>query len=411
MLIICEIQRALRSLFLHLLRSFLSTLGVAAAVAAVIAMLSIGEGAKQESLEQIEQLGANSLIIRRSILSQDLRRQALEQQSLGLTLEDAAAIGRHLPFPAFIAPLKEIEGTVRGSHKQISPEILAVTRAFGEMKGLQMEEGRFICTRDQKEKKRVCVLGKEIAKELGKGGHAGGSLVLRDDNYEIIGVLKSTQWKEGRNQLITARNLDRTLFIPLGSEASIAGVPGYEKGAISEIILGLANPKDMEPASRFVKMMLDKLHGNFEDFQIVKPIELIQQAYRTQRTFNWILGGIAGISQLVGGIGVMNIMLATVSERTREIGIRRALGATRRNILFQFLLETVVLTLIGAFLGVFFGIGLSYFIAQAAGWNTIVTLWSIFLAMAAAVAAGLGSGLYPAYKASLMNPVQALRHE
>lgn len=410
MFILKEMQTCLRSLFLRRLRSLLSTLGVLFGVIAVITMLSIGEGAKQETLEQIEQLGMNNIIIRQSEMSEEQRLQALESKSKGLTWQDVEALRQHIPMLTNDSPLKMIKATMTGGPTLFSPEILAVTRSFGEMKDLQMKEGRFLCDLDLKEKNLVCILGDEVARHLGKEGHVGHSLRLDNTHYEIVGVLKSVQWKESQNQLITNRNLDTAILIPLGAEISLLNLSPMQE-ELSEINLQLRDTQDMGMAAQLVKRILSMLHAGYEDYQIIIPQELLRQADRTQQTFNLVLGSIAGISLLVGGVGIMNIMLATVSERTREIGIRRAVGASRKHILFQFLLETLLLTFVGAILGIFFGTGISMIIGMIAGWRTIVTPWSIILALAMSLAVGICSGVYPAYQAAMMDPIKALRHD
>jgi putative ABC transport system permease protein len=405
-----EIKRCLRSLLIHRLRSLLSTLGVLFGVVAVVAMLSIGEGAKQETLEQIEQLGMNSIIVRQHAMSDEQRVQALEQKSRGLTWQDVEALRKNIPILTDNAPLRVIEATLTGALTQASPEILAVNRAFADMKQLQLAEGRFLCDLDQEGKRLVCVLGYEVAKDLGKEGHIGHTLKLGNIHYEIVGILKSTYWKASKNQSITTRNLDQAVFIPLGSDIGLISAP-LAKDGLSEIILQIQDTQHMESAVKLIKKILRRLHGGYEDYQIVIPQELLQQAYRTQQIFNLVLGSIAAISLLVGGIGIMNVMLATISERTREIGIRRAVGASQRHILLQFLFETFLLTLIGAVLGILLGLGCSMAISTLAGWKTIVTPWSIILSLMMSSVVGLCSGLYPAYQAAMMDPIKALRHD
>lgn len=396
---------------MHRLRALLSTLGVLFGVVAVVTMLSIGEGAKQETLEQIKQLGMNSLIIRQLAMSEEQRAQALEQKSKGLTWQDVEALHQHIPFLRNDAPMRVVEATITGSLAQVSPEILAVTRTYGEMKELQLAEGRFVCDLDQKRRRLVCVLGYEIARSLGKEGHLGHTLRLGNRQFEIVGILNSTHWKASKNQSITTRNLDKTIFIPIGSDKSLGDPFALGKDNLTEITLQLRDVQHMDIAQMLVKRILEKLHGGYEDYQIVIPQELFEQAYRTQRTFNLVLGSIAAISLLVGGIGIMNIMLATVSERTREIGIRRAVGANKRHILLQFLLETILLTLGGAILGVIIGIGFSVAISYIADWKIIVTRWSILLSLLMSCGVGICSGLYPAFQAAKMDPIKALRHD
>ncbi len=406
-----EIQKSFRSLMAHRLRTFLSTLGVLFGVVAVIAMLSIGEGAKQETLEQIAQLGMNSVIIKQNSLSEDQHRQAIEKRSHGLTEKDIQAFESTLSSLILQAPLKVIEASLNGTLKEISPEILAVTRAFGEIKGLKLLEGRFICDADHHHKQLVCVLGYEVAKSLGKEGHIGCNLRVENVQYEIIGVLKSTHWKESKNNLVTNRNLNKSVFIPLGTEKSLPRHFNFRNEILSEIILKINPQQPMKIMAQLIKNILNHTHKGYEDYQIIIPQELLDQAYRTQRTFNLVLGSIAALSLLVGGIGIMNIMLATVSERTREIGIRRAVGANQSHILMQFLIETLLLTLVGAILGILTGILCSFLISYLAGWKTIVTPWSILLSLGMSIGVGLCSGLYPAFKAASLNPIKALRYE
>lgn len=388
-----EIKKATHSLFIHRLRSFLSTLGILFGVAAVIAMLSIGEGAKQETLEQISQLGMKNILI--WALSD-------EKEQDRLTLKDVKLLKQNIPFLVYIAPIKNLKGSM-----PMKGELIAVDRPFGEIKAFRLTEGRFLCDLDQQEKERVCVLGYEIAKSLGKEGHVGKNLRIDHKDFNIVGILHPTQWKPIKNSTMNIRNLDQTVMIPLGVEGSFHT---KHLNNFSEIILQIENSAQMETALSLVKKVLSKLHEGIESFQFIIPQELLQQAAETQRTFNLVLGSIAAISLLVGGIGIMNIMLATVLERTREIGIRRAVGANQRDILKQFLSETLLLTLIGAIAGITIGIILSFSISHFAGWKTIVTLWSIVISLVMSIIVGLCSGLYPAYIAARMDPIKALKN-
>lgn len=404
-----QIKKSFRSLFLHRLRSLLSTLGVLFGVVAVIAMLAIGEGAKQETLEQIEQLGMNNIMIREVDMSDDLRTKAREKKSRGLTLEDAKSLQEGVPFIRLTAPMKIIEGKVTGTWNEVSPEVLATSRSFGDIKSLKTIEGRFLSDADVNNRLLVAVLGYEVAKSLGKYGHIGESIRIENKEFLIVGILAPRHWSSGKNTSLTSRNLNQVIFIPIGAEKSLPQHPS-KKNNLSEIILQIKQSNQMNRALQSVKRVLELSHHGVEDYQVVIPQELFQQASRTHQTFNLVLGSIAAISLLVGGIGIMNIMLANVSERTREIGIRRAVGANKRHIILQFLTETLILTLSGAILGVALGIGVSLLISYLAEWKTIVTAWSVLLSLGMATIVGLCSGLYPAFKAASMNPINALRH-
>ena len=405
-----EFQKCLRLLLLHRLRSFLSTLGILFGVVAVITMLSIGEGAKQESLEHIEQLGMNHIIVRQHVMSEEQRADSLEHRSRGLTWRDVEAFQHQIPGLLHVSPLKIVEGMNVSGASQFTPEILAVSRSFSEIKNLQLSEGRFLCDLDQIERKKSCVLGYEIAKNLGLGGHAGEFIKLDGHFYDIVGVLKSIEWKASKNQTITTRNLDQAIFIPLQMSEEITSSDSFLE-ELSEIILHFSSSQSMENRTKLIKQILTRLHYGYENYQIVVPRELLEQATLTHHMFNLVLGSIAAISLIVGGIGIMNIMLANVSERIREIGVRRAVGATKEHILRQFLFEALVLTSIGAFLGIILGIIFSMAISEFAGWRTVVTFWSIGVALGMSMVVGVCSGLYPAYEAASIDPIKALRRD
>lgn len=405
------LSKSLRTLMMHRLRTLLSTLGVLFGVVAVVAMLSIGEGAKQETLEQIEQLGMNSIIIRQIDLTEEQQQVAREKRSQGLNFKDGEAILRAYSGISKIAPVKNVEGMVTGTTAEVVPELLAVTGEYGEIKGVNMQEGRNLCTLDVDRKQHVCVLGSAVAHSLGQHGHVGQTIRIENTQFKVVGVMAPKRWTAGKSNALSSRNLNKCIFIPLGCESSLPVRTLGRKENLSELIVQLDHSDSITKGTQATRRVMEQQHHGVEDYQIIVPLELLQQANRTQQTFNLVLGSIAAISLLVGGIGIMNIMLATVSERTREIGIRRAVGASKKHILVQFLFETLLLTLSGAILGVLIGILFSWGISAVAGWQTIVRPWSVLLALTMASGVGVFSGLYPAIKAAAMNPITALRHD
>lgn len=403
-------KRSIRSLMLHRLRSLLSTLGILFGVAAVVSMLSIGEGAKKETMDQIEQLGINTMMIRQNALTDAGAQKARENRSQGLSEKDAELIKKFIPEIELHAPIKVIKASVPGSLQKMSPEIMAVTRQYGDIKSFKLAEGRFLCDKDRKDKNLVCVIGADVVKALGQKGHVGKTLRIENTPFLIVGKLEANQWKAGKNAFLATKNINQAVLIPLGTENVLRSYQHPENDVLSEIILKIKSNQNLIQVSSIVKNILQHLHRDYEDYQIIIPQELLHQANQTQRTFNLVLGSIAAISLLVGGIGIMNMMLANVSERIREIGIRRALGATRKDILVQFLSETLILTLFGAIIGTISGVCLSYGISYFAGWQTVVTVWSLLLSLGMASLIGICSGLYPAYQAAMLHPIVALRH-
>jgi putative ABC transport system permease protein len=400
------LAQGLKSLMMHRLRALLSTLGVLFGVAAVIAMLAVGEGAKQEALEQIASLGMDNLIIRQNKLTDDQQSKARQNSSSGLKIEDGLFLKDHLPGVNLMAAVKIVKAAVQATNKEILPEILAITEDFGKIKNLTLQQGRFFSPIDIQQKSRICVLGQALAISLGRQGQLGQTIRLDGIEFVTVGILNSQQ---GTSKHPVAHQIDNCLFIPLGSELGFP-LKVLKKDNLSEIILHFNDSDGLMDRALLAKRILSQRHHQVEDFQVVVPYELMNQALRTQYTFNLVLVSIATISLLVGGIGIMNIMLATISERTREIGIRRAIGATGSQILFQFLIETTLLSLAGGLLGVIVGCLAAVFISFTAGWHTVITLWSTLISLGMAVTIGVCAGLYPAMKAAKMHPISALRY-
>ena len=402
------VETAARSLFTHKLRTTLSMLGIVFGVMALVSMLAVAEGAKRETLDLIEQLGTDSLILRQPARTEAQIARSREFRSGGLSLEDLERITRGVPGVRNVAPLVEVPALIADLAADTTIEVVATADEYFLAKGLKVAEGRALCDLDATLSNEVCVLGAETARELGRLGRVGATLRIEDRMVQEVGILELRTWRAAQDPAMTARNVNRTLFVPLTMRSALIGVS--ETKELSEISVRMMSSGDLASAAEMLRRSMILWHGGLEDFQLVVPHELLARAYRTQEVFNLMLASIAAISLLVGGIGIMNIMLASVSERTREIGIRRAVGAERIDIVAQFLCEAVVLTFVGGAVGLAAGAACGAAIAEFAGWTTVVTAWGVGLSLSMALAVGVSAGLYPALRASRLDPIVALRH-
>ncbi len=399
---------ALRSLMQHRLRSILSSLGVVCAVISFIALMSIGGGAKRETLAQIEQLGLKNILIKAMLLTGEQERNARRQGSHGLILADIQRLRQSIKNVSEIAAVREISATIHVAMKEFSPQILAVTPNFLKVQKLEMAVGRFVNEEDVRRNNLVCVLGHQVAKDMGESGKPGGVLRVGNNLCQVIGVTRSFQRKSEKNSAISTRDFDNTIILPLADRTfSADNVPEL----VTEIIIKIRSPDEVLSTLPIVRRVMQVAHHDVDDYRIIAPQELLKQANQTQTTFNIVLGSVAVISLLIGGIGIMNIMLANIAERTREIGIRRAVGATQAYIMAQFLMEAVILTSCGGLIGVVLGLVGVWAVSALAGWQFSVTLWVIILPLLMSVLMGIFFGLYPAMQAARMDPIAALRHE
>ncbi len=401
---------AIKAVLLHKLRSFLSVLGIVFGIGAIIAMLAVGAGARQEILEQIELLGSNVLLVKALSPADKPLQRGREELSEGLSRADADRIAAVSPSITAIAPLRAVSLSVQYQHKLLQEEIIATSPDYYSSAGLELAEGRFLLPTDLQNARRVCVLGDELRQALfAFRNPIGEMLKIRSDWFRVVGTLKNKAVSEKQHLTTTLGNINRRIIIPLSTSSLLGHAVDSER--IQEISMLTRRPDDVATVARLTRSILSRLHHGARDYDIIVPRELLKQSRQTQQIFNIVMSSIAGISLLVGGIGIMNIMLATVSERTREIGIRRAIGADRTMILAQFLLETLVLTTVGGLIGVILGLAGASLIGQLAGWRTLISWQSIPIAVGISVLVGIVFGLYPASQGAAMDPIRALRYE
>ena len=417
------LQLGVKSLLLHKLRSGLTVLGIVFGVAAVISMLAVGEGASRDAQERIEQLGATNIIIRSVKPSDESAggRQAFIL-NYGLKYDDYDRILATVPTIRRAVPVREIRKQIRHLDKFVDGRVVGTTYEYAEFNRLQIDKGRFLTEADNEHVENCAVLAAETAKRLFPfQDPIGDSVKLGSDYYKVVGVTRERSATASIGGSLSGQDYNKDVYIPLNTcklrfgERILSMRSGSfeaEETQLTQITVQVGSIADVRATHPILLAVLKPWHDQKKDVDIIVPYELLLEAQRTARQFSFILGTIASISLLVGGIGIMNIMLATVTERTREIGIRRALGAKRRDITQQFLIETVVLSGVGGLLGITVGVLIPrliiYFIPDQ---KAIVTVQSVLLAFGISVAVGILFGLYPARRAALMDPIEALRHE
>ncbi len=395
----------------HKLRTGLTMLGIMFGVGAVISILSIGAGAAKQAQAFIDQMGLRNVLIRARQLRPDELQEA-RKRSLGLSLRDAEAIREAVPGAELVGPKLKIEPwRVLAGAAKTEASVYGVSYRHRDLVNIPVVEGRFIDALDEREHAQVCVIGAAVRRELYDFRPALGERLKVNDLWcEIIGVLADPAAMAGGSSSATSASAPaREIYMPVSTAArKLEHEP--LASPLDEIVVRLAPGTPSRETGAVIKTLLDGLHGGVDDYEIVVPEALLAQSRQTQRLFNIVMGCIAGISLLVGGIGIMNIMLASVLERTREIGLRRAIGAHRWDICLQFLVESFSISAFGGLIGVAIGISLAHFVASYAHWPTVVTLASIALSIAVSMVVGIVSGLYPALRASRVSPIAALRY-
>jgi putative ABC transport system permease protein len=408
-----ELRMGLASLFAHKLRSGLTMLGMIFGVGAVVAMLSITEGAQKEMMSFIDALGVNNIIIEAKEAVDRNELQARRAISPGLTFRDFRAIGENVSGIEFASPRKRFK-PIKILPKVTTdvPLLIGVEANYEKIHSLKFSEGRFFTDAENLESTQVCVLGENAKIALfGFEPAVGKDVKINDVWLKVIGVLAS-QGQGADVEGLEVASADNIVIAPLNTVMRrFEDNMSWLKDEIDGIYIRMRPGSDSIQTSSVIRALLANAHKDAGDFAVTVPASLLEQRRRTQLIFKVVMICIASISLLVGGIGIMNIMLATVLERTREIGIRRAIGARQGDIVRQFLTEATLISIIGGLVGIAFGYSLSQLIATAAGWSTVVTTASIVVAFGVSVGIGLLFGSYPAVKAARLDPIEAIRYE
>jgi len=425
------VKLGIKSLWMHRLRSTLTTLGIIFGVSSVIAMLAIGEGASRQAQEQIAQLGSLNIIVKTVKPPEEKGTSTQEQtfREYGLTYSDAERFRNSIPDVEVVVPVRRLSQEARYRNRKVAIEVIGTVPWYPEMSPIQLKSGRFLSSVDMHYKQGVCVVDEKVVRELfAFDDPLGQDVKIERDYYRTVGITSvqdlgpvaetfdndasSVQKRRGANvgNIYIPLTTVKERFGEISVQASGSSGINIEKVELQEIIVKVSATNKVLPTRDILETLLSQSHKK-NDYQIIVPLELLRQAARTKRIFSIVLGSIAAISLLVGGIGIMNIMLATVSERTREIGIRRALGAKKRDIIIQFLSETLLLTLAGGALGIILGSAIPFWVTYFGHMPTVITGSSLVLAFGISATVGITFGLYPAYRAANMDPIESLRHE
>jgi putative ABC transport system permease protein len=414
------------NLRLHKLRSLLTSLGIIFGVAAVICMLSISEGASADEMRMIQLLGTKNIIVN-SVKPPQTTQTGQGNSNLveyGVTRNDLDVIAQTVPHVAYVVPLRTVGYRARHGDRQATLDVIGTTADFFEVVNIDVMRGRTLTSEDIAQRTNVCVIGEDVRRELFPFKDPLGETILVERYptaipFTVVGILQQVQTAGAPARGVEERNLNREILIPFSTSMSQFGEIQRRIGAGSRELIKMqysglyVTVDDIEnvlPVSKMIERVLEHGHPKL-DYEIKVPLARLKLAEKKKRNNQLTLGFIAGISLLVGGIGIMNIMLATVTERTREIGIRRALGAKQRHITVQFLVETVVLSTTGGLVGAVLGIIGAHAVNQLADWQTIVSVWSVAVSFGLSVLVGIFFGMYPAIAAAKLDPIEALRYE
>jgi putative ABC transport system permease protein len=417
------IKIGIKNITLHKLRSLLTILGVVFGVASVIAMLAIGEGASYEAREKIKELGSQNIIIR-SVQPPETRATQEATTMIGVygLVEKDYEMIKTIPSVDLIVPTWEMKEEIRYMEKNVQGRIVCTYPEYKDVMNIGVEAGRFFTNVDMELFKPYAVIGYSIKKSLFPAEDPiGKTITIRNYNFKVIGIAKEKSLITGTTGFV-AEDVNFDIYIPFTTGRAYFGefeitskqgpIMRWQRNWVKyhRFIVRVNDTDKILTTSGIIESILKTNHKK-DDYEFLVPLQLLLQAEHTKRIFNIVLGSIAAISLIVGGIGIMNIMLATVTERTREIGIRRAVGAKRKDIISQFLLETVILSSTGGFMGIILGILIPKLVTKFAGMTTVITWWSIVLSFSISVGVGITFGIYPARKAAYLDPIQALRYE
>lgn len=428
---------ASKAIYENKVRSLLTALGIIFGVAAVISMLAIGTGAKKEVLDQMKLVGVNNIVItprliRPSETVEDGRQEndlAKAKLSAGLNLKEAAAMKELIPTIVRVSPEVTNETIVIYENKSIAGDFTGVTPDFFEVYSLDLNQGQLFNEKHYKYGDQVCIIGHKIKSRLFPTEEAIGKQIKCGDVWlRVIGVLKSRGIGSGDGNL-GIDDFNMNVYAPIQtallrfndrsviSKASLVsgrnnnGTSNSNRNQLDKIVVQVKEADQLQATANVLQRMLERRHAGAKDFRVIVPELLLKQEQKTRNIFNIVLGAIASISLIVGGIGIMNIMLASVMERIREIGVRRAIGATQNDIILQFLTEATLISVFGGIIGIFLGLILSFLIGKLTGILTIVSVFSILISFGVSAGIGVLFGYMPAKKAALQDPVASLRHE
>jgi putative ABC transport system permease protein len=428
------------ALLTNKMRALLTSLGIIFGVAAVISMMAIGKGTEIEIIKQLKEVGSNNIIIKRKEIEQDPSAAKTEetekkQTSEGLTLKDAYNIQQTIPAVKNISPEAEFEGTFLNEGRRMQGKIVGVTNFYFELTDLKLDLGKIYSQQQSENAEPVCIIGNEVKNKLFPGRNCLGEKIKCGTNWlTIVGVLSPKSISEKSMAKLSIRDPNKEVYVPIETfllryfNRSLVTIGDMERASnmdnserenemkknyhqLDRLVVHIDETAMMQPAAETIDKILQRRHNGFTDYEIILPELILKQEQKTKKIFNLVLGVIAGISLLVGGIGIMNIMLASVLERIREIGLRQSLGATRKDVIWQFMSEAIIMSIGGGTVGVILGVALSILISKAFDLTIFITFTSIIISFTISVLVGLLFGIWPARKAAMQNPVESLRHD